>query len=287
MPSRPTFYRDARAVFRRHWKLLVLPIPLALLITIWVVVSTPTMYLSQAAIWSNITTPQVAQSAQAANGQVPLTPAAQQQSLLNELLATSSFRTAVASASPLPAWLQANPPSKLTPSGLTGLLHGTPSLDARIRSALLSGTSTAVDGPQVMAIGFQAQSARVAHDTLVAMLNTFITQRTALAGQSQGTFQIIDPPSTPAGPTSGASKGLRTILYGLIAGVIVSVLAVVVLTLLGERRRRGATTGAPSGNGFQQATPTPTPGHQAAMTAQAAWSSSGDPHAVGAQERRA
>jgi len=239
-----TFLRDGRAVFRRHWKLLVLPIPLALLITIWVVVSTPTTYQSQAAIWSDITSPQVAASAQAANGATPLTPAAQQQSLLNELLATNAFRTTVATTSPLAAWLQANPPSTLTPSGLTGLLHGTPALTERIRSTLLSGTSTTVNGPQVMTISFVAQSASLAHDTLQAMLNTFASQRTQLVAQSQGSFRILDTPSTPAGPTAGASTGLRTVLIGLLAGIATTLVLVAIIVLLGERKRRA---GVPEG----------------------------------------
>ncbi len=247
MRSWQTFLRDGRAVFRRHWKLLVLPIPLALLITIWVVVSTPTMYQSQAAIWSDITSAQAAANAQAANGATPLTPAAQQQSLLNELLATDSFRTAVATSSPLAAWLQANPPSKLTPSGLTGLLHGTPALSERIRTALLSGTSTTVNGPQVMTIGFQAQSSSLAHDTLAAMLNTFAAQRSQLVAQSQGTFRVLDPPSVPVGPTTGTSKGLQTVLIGLLAGIAVTLAATAILVLLGDRKRRASVPEVPGG----------------------------------------
>ncbi len=206
MRSWQTFLRDGRAVFRRHWKLLVLPIPLALAITIWVVVSTPTMYQSQAAVWSNITSPQAAASAQAANGAIPLTRRPTNRSLLDELLATNAFRTTVATTSPLAGWLQANPPSRLTPSGLTGLLHGTPALTERIRSALLSGTSTTLNGPQVMTINFSAQTPDLARDTLQAMLATFAAQRAELVAQSQGTFQVLDPASTPAGPTTGASK---------------------------------------------------------------------------------
>ena len=247
MRSWQTFLRDGRAVFRRHWKLLVLPIPLALLITIWVVVSTPTMYQSQTAIWSDITSAQAAANAQAANGATPLTPAAEQQSLLNELLATDSFRTAVATGSPLAAWLQANPPSKLTPSGLTGLLHGTPALSERIRTALLSGTSTTVNGPQVMTIGFQAQSPSLAHDTLAAMLNTFAAQRSQLVAQSQGTFRVLDPPSVPAGPTTGTSKGLQTVLIGLLAGIAVTIAATAILVLLGDRKRRASVPEGPGG----------------------------------------
>jgi len=239
-----TFLRDGRAVLRRHWKLLVLPIPLALLITIWVVVSTPTTYQSQAAIWSDITSPQDAASALAANGATPLTPAAEQQSLLNELLATNSFRTTVATTSPLAAWLQANPPSTLTPSGLTGLLHGTPALTERIRSTLLSGTSTTVNGPQVMTISFVAQSAGLAHDTLQAMLNTFAAQRAQLVAQSQGSFRVLDEPSTPVGPTSGASKSLQTVLIGLLAGIGTTIALVAIIVLLRERKRRA---GVPEG----------------------------------------
>ena len=279
-----TFLRDGRAVFRRHWKLLVLPIPLALLITIWVVVSTPTTYQSQAAIWSDITSPQVAASAQAANGATPLTPAAQEQSLLNELLATNSFRTTVATTSPLAAWLQANPPSTLTPSGLTGLLHGTPALTERIRSALLSGTSTTLNGPQVMTIDFSAQTPGLARDTLQAMLATFAAQRAELVAQGQGTFQILDPASTPAGPTTGATKHLATILYGLIAGVIVSLLAVVVLTLVGQRGRRAAALGhGPVSNGRAPLAPSNGP---AAAPASAAVAAQGDARAARPRARR-
>ena len=275
MRSWQTLLRDGRAVFRRHWKLLVLPIPVALAITIWVVVSTPTMYQSQAAVWSNITSPQAAASAQAANGAIPLTPAADQQSLLDELLATNAFRTTVATTSPLAGWLAANPPSRLTPSGLTGLLHGTPALTERIRSALLSETSTTLNGPQVMTIDFSAQTPGLARDTLQAMLATFAAQRAELVAQSQGTFQILDPASTPAGPTTGATKGLATILYGLIAGVIVSLLAVVVLTLVGQRGRRAPALGHPPvPNGRAPLAPSKGP---ATAPATAAVAAQGDP----------
>jgi hypothetical protein len=279
MRSWQTLLRDGRDVFRRHWKLLVLPIPVALAITIWVVVSTPTMYKSQAAIWSDITSPEAAASAQAANGATPLTAAADQQSLLDELLATTSFRTTVATASPLATWLQANPPSKLTPSGLTGLLHGTPALTERIRSALVSGTSTTLNGPQVMTINFSAQTASLAHDTLQAMIAKFAAQSADLVAQGQGTFQILDPASTPAGPTTGASKRLATILYGLIAGVIVSLLAVVVLTLVGQRGRRAQVDRRPASTGRAPAAPGAAPSNgRAAAPASAALAANGDPH---------
>jgi len=245
------------------------------------------MYQSQAAIWSNVTSPQAAASAQAANGAVPLTPAADQQSLLDELLATNSFRTTVATASPLAAWLAANPPSTLAPSGLAGLLHGTPALTERIRSALVSGTSTTLNGPQVMTINFSAQTPGLAHDTLQAMLATFAAQRAELVAQSQGTVQILDPASTPAGPTTGATKSLATILYGLIAGVIVSLLAVVVLTLVGQRGPRAAAVHhRPASNGRAPAASGAAPSNgRTAAPPRAAAGANGDPRTAQTRER--
>lgn len=283
MHSWQTYFRDGRDVFRRHWKLLVLPIPLALLITIWVVASTPTMYQSQAAIWSNSTAAQAA--AINATEPTPLTPAAVQQSLLNELLSTNVFRTSVATTSPLGAWLAAHPQSTLTPSGLAGLLHGSPPMSERIKTALLSGTSTAVQGPQVLSVSFQAQSPTLARETLSALLTNFAAQRSALL--PAGTFQVLDSPSTPAGPTSGASKSLTTILVGLLAGAIVTLLAVTVLTLLGDRARGRAA--APQSAALADArpiTPDPMPAqdtavpHAVAASAQARRSADPDPRAL-------
>ncbi len=247
-----TYVRDGRDVFRRHWKLLVIPIPLALLITIWVVVATPTMYQSQAAIWSDATTAQAAQTAPTATG---LTPAGQEQSLLDELLSTDSFRQAVATAGPLAGWLAEHPASRLTPSGLIGLLRASPGPSDRIRSALLSGTSTTVDGPQVLSIGFKAQRPSVARGTLTAMLTAFLAQRTALVPAADlGSLRILDAPSTPVGPTSGTTKRMATVLYGLVAGLIVTILAVVVLTLVGESTRRPARGLAPGADPQPRAT---------------------------------
>jgi len=242
------FFRDARDVFRRHWKLLVLPIPLALLITVWIVVSTPTMYQSNAAIWSG--TPPALPSAPVVTDPTQLlAPAAQQQSLLNELLATDQFRTSVTSGGPLAAWVASHSPSTLTPSGLWGLLHGAPSVPDRISSALVSGTSTAVLGPHVLAVSFQAQTPTAAHDTLAALLTTFATQRATLVpAATQGTFRILDVPSTPGGPTSGAAKSLTTIIAGLLAGAIVTILAVAILVLVGDGKRRTAAHDEPEGN---------------------------------------
>jgi hypothetical protein len=243
MRSGQTILRDARGVFRRHWWLLVIPIPLALLITIWVVAATPTLYQSQMAIWSEGTTAQAPQTALTANGQ---TPAGTEQSLLDELLSTDTFRQAVATAGPLAGWLSAHPASRLTPSGMTGLLHASSGLSDRIRSALLSGTSTTVQGPQVLSIGFKAQSPSVARGTLTAMLTAFLAQRTALVPAADlASLRILDTPSTPAGPTSGTTKPMATVIYGLVAGVIVTILAVVVLTLAGESTRRSARRLAP------------------------------------------
>jgi hypothetical protein len=119
-------------------------------------------------------------------------------------------------------------------------------MSERIKSALLSGTSTAVQGPQVLSVSFKAQSPAVARATLTALLSTFAAQRTALVAQSEGTLQILDAPSTPAGPTSGASKSLATILIGLLAGVAVTIAAVAILVLLKDRKRRAT---APDGAG--------------------------------------
>jgi hypothetical protein len=286
MRSWQTYLREGRGVFRRHWKLLVIPIPLALLITIWVVVSTPTMYQSQAAIWSNTTAAQAA--AINATEPTPLTPAAAEQSLLDELLATNAFRTTVATTSPLAAWLAAHPESHLTPSGLVALLHGATPMAARIRSAVLSGTSTTLDGPQVMTIGFAAQSPTLARETLGALLGTFVAERTALVGQSQGTFRVLDVPSVPGGPTTGTTKRIETVFAGLLAGVIVTLLAVVVLTLLGERARRRDAAPRPTihdPHTGMSGTP-PTPARAVAASAQTHAASPGDPqpaHARGAQ----
>jgi hypothetical protein len=301
-------------VFRRHWLVFLLPIPLALAITVWVVATKPASYQSQAALW--VDNPPSQPSSVGAVDATVAPPAAQQQTLLNELLTTNSFRVAVADHSPLARYLATHSSAGTGPSGLIAMLKGTPPLDERIRVALQGGLLTTVQGPQILAISLLAPTATVAQQTLQALITEFDAERntvlatrnhatisgleaalnaanrqatqthqavTAYQAQNptanatsdptlqaltqaervvanqvvtatntlnqvlvanaspasdQSTFRILDAPSTPIGPTSGRLTSLITIFAGLVAGILTSILGVITLTRLEDRKHR-------------------------------------------------
>src|SRR5581483_11231958 len=93
-------YREA---FRRHRILFVTPVLVAGALALWIALSAPKMYRSGATVWSD----SAVGSQNSVFGALP--PAGQDQQLLNELLTTRYFQTAIADSSPLGSYLRSHP----------------------------------------------------------------------------------------------------------------------------------------------------------------------------------
>ena len=89
--------------FRRHRILFLLTIVVAVVLATWASLGEPALYRSSTSLWSDTPT-----GAATAFGTPP--PAAQEQTMLNELLTTQYFRTQVARGGPLAEYLEGAPP---------------------------------------------------------------------------------------------------------------------------------------------------------------------------------
>jgi hypothetical protein len=162
--------------FSQHRLLFTLPVLVATLLAVWAVVTAPATYDSKASLWFD--TPPTDASSLGQTNTALLTPAAQAQQLLSELLATRQFRLTVGRSSPLARYLAQHPISHRSPSGLLTQLRGGESLNARIMSALdTSHVAIAIPGPQVVALSFQGPDPTVTRATLQALITEFNRER--------------------------------------------------------------------------------------------------------------
>jgi hypothetical protein len=93
------------------------------------------------------------------------------------------------------------------------------------------------------------QTAEGAASTQLNEANASLSQATgaAQAGSDGSAVHVLDAPTMPLGPTSGMKRRLMAILGGLFAGLVISFLAVVVLT----PTRRDAWEDEPPANGHR------------------------------------
>ncbi len=163
-----------RETFRRHRILVLLPLALTTLLVIWSTVAAPPTYQSATSIWSSS-----ADGTAQAYGAPP--PAAQEQSILTELLTTDRFRDAVAQQSGLTEYVAQNPSEGWGPMALVGKLRGARSLESRIAIALGPKSVLATpEGPHVLKISFDGPTPRLAAATLRALVRQYIKQRNEL-----------------------------------------------------------------------------------------------------------
>ena len=161
-------------VFRSHRVLFLLPVVLAGAIALWVSLSAPKMYRSQATLWSDN-----AASASTVFGALP--PAGQDQQLLAELLTTHYFQNAVANQSPLGRYLRTHRDSGWGPAALLARVRSRKTLDQRIATALGSTRVTSsTKGPHVLDVSYDAPTPSLAVATLRVILRDFARQRGAL-----------------------------------------------------------------------------------------------------------
>jgi len=164
------------ATYRRHRRLFFVPIVLVAGLALWSVLGAPKLYQSSANLWSGA----VGGSASEALGAPP--PAAQEQTMLNELLKTQYFQKNIAERSHLADYLRQHPSAGWGPSAVTSKLRATPPLEDRIATALGPKRVTSlVQGPHVLKISYTAPTPALAIATLKALLREYETQRVALS----------------------------------------------------------------------------------------------------------
>jgi hypothetical protein len=166
-----------RETFRRHRRLLSLPIILAVFIAGWAVLGSPKSYLSTADLW--VDNPASTATSLGNENPTVIPPAQQEQTLITELLSTRNFALAVAHHSQLAHYLAHNSGDGWGPSGLFSAIGGSGSTTSRILSSL--GTSqvlTAVAGPQVLQVSYRGPTPTVAASTLKGIINQ-LTQQSA------------------------------------------------------------------------------------------------------------
>jgi hypothetical protein len=170
--------------YRQHRVLFLVPLFVGMLFALWVSLGSPAVYRSSTSIWSDT----AAGSANDLSGAPP--PAAQEQTMLNELLRTQAFRTSVAEAGPLADYLRAHPTQGWGPGVLMQKLRGAPTLDEQIATALGPKKVTSlVLGPHVLRISYDGPTPEVSYGTLRALMSKYEQQRTELREDALGSYR--------------------------------------------------------------------------------------------------
>jgi uncharacterized protein involved in exopolysaccharide biosynthesis len=163
------------STYREHRVLFLLPLFVGMLFALWVSLGSPSVYRSSTSIWSDT----AGGSANDLSGAPP--PAAQEQTMLNELLRTQAFATSVAEAGPLADYLRAHPSQGWGPGVLMQKLRGAPTLDERIATALGPKKVTSlVLGPHVLKVSYDGPTPEVSYGTLRALMSQYEKQRKEL-----------------------------------------------------------------------------------------------------------
>jgi uncharacterized protein involved in exopolysaccharide biosynthesis len=185
--------------FSRHRRLLSIPIVVATLIAIWFAVGAAPEYESTTSLWFD-NAPRGQSSLDQTNPAL-LTPAAEEQQLLNELLTTRAFRIKVGHRGPLAEYLAGHTSAGWGPTALLTMVRGTGSLDDRIVAALdTKQVRTTVAGPQLLAIKLKGPTPTVTAATLKALVREFNRQRSAARlarARTTLTYYKTQPPPAP------------------------------------------------------------------------------------------
>jgi uncharacterized protein involved in exopolysaccharide biosynthesis len=161
--------------YRQHRRLFLLPLLIGMLFALWINLGAPSLYRSSTSLWSDT----AGGSANDLSGAPP--PAANEQTMLNELLRTQAFQRSVAEAGPLADYLRAHPSEGWGPGALVKKLRGAPTLDERIATALSPKRVTSlVLGPHVLKVSFDGPTPQVSYQTLRALMKEYEKQRDAL-----------------------------------------------------------------------------------------------------------
>ncbi len=169
--------------YRRHRVLFFLPLLIGMLVALWVNLGSPALYRSSAGIWSDT----AGGSSNDLTGAPP--PAAEEQTMLNELLRTQYFQKAVANAGPLAAYLKQHPSEGWGPGALVKKARGGETLDERIASALSPKRVTSlVLGPHVLRISYDGPTPQISYLTLRGLITQYEKQRDALRADALNAY---------------------------------------------------------------------------------------------------
>ncbi|HYM96554.1 MAG TPA: hypothetical protein VET26_04580, partial [Candidatus Sulfotelmatobacter sp.] len=157
-----------------------MPLILALAISTAIALGQPRVYESSARIWF------YGQDLAAAIGQPNTTPADQQTAVFRELLNSRAFDVKVGHRGPLAGYLSdpSNVPTDLL-SRIRAKLGGSATaptadqVDQRIWDLLARRVIAGPDGPEVVAISFQASTPAVAQGTVQALVDQFMEETVA------------------------------------------------------------------------------------------------------------
>jgi len=209
---------DYARTFSRHRLLFILPVVLTAVIALLFTVGASKVYEAETTLW--VDTPPPGQSSLDQTNPTVTTPAAQAQQLLNELLATRSFRLAVGARGGLTKYLADHSSAGWSPRGLLESLRGKQPLSNRVVSALdVKHLTTSLPGGQILAISFKGPDPAVAANTLRALVDQLGLERARFAvrreegavnyfqGQVDAARAALGSAATPA-EASIASKRL-------------------------------------------------------------------------------
>jgi uncharacterized protein involved in exopolysaccharide biosynthesis len=169
--------------YRQHRVLFMVPLLIGMIVAIWINLGAPSLYRSSTSLWSDT----AGGSANDLSGAPP--PAAQEQSMLNELLRTQYFVKSVAKGGPLNDYLEQHPSQGWGPGALVKKLRGAPTLDERITTALSPKRVTSlVLGPHVLKVSYDGPTPQVSYETLRVLIKRFETQRNALRADALNSY---------------------------------------------------------------------------------------------------
>jgi hypothetical protein len=190
-----------RETFRRHRRLLIVPIIVSAVVAGWFSFGAAPTYRSSASLWidngpsdgTSLNTGVQAPSGDTEDGTLVVTslsgnsaladPSGVEQELLDELLYTPGFDYDVGKGSSLQRYLASGVSSGFAP---TDLLHrSTEPLEERIATAVGFGISSATPGPQVLRVSFTGPTPAVAQSVLGSVI-THMQGETSRYGQDFG-----------------------------------------------------------------------------------------------------
>ena len=162
--------------FKRHRLLFSLPVVIMTVLALWFVATTPKEYKSGASLF--VDNPVTQPSSFLDPNPADVTPAAQAQQLLNELLATKSFQMEVGRDGPLTQYLETHPSEGLGPMALLKKLRGSGSAEDRTAKALdAKHVLTTLPGGQILGIEFHGPTPEVAVGTVKALVKALNAER--------------------------------------------------------------------------------------------------------------
>jgi uncharacterized protein involved in exopolysaccharide biosynthesis len=166
--------------FRRRRRLFLGIVIVSVAVSTWMTAGAPKMYRSAATIYAD------ARPAQQNGGST----AANEQTTLNELLTTRFFRDKVAQRASLRAYFKSHTAEGWGPGAIVSSLRGGGgSVDARIAGAFTKRVTSAVLGPHVLLIAYDAPSPALARKTLQALVAEYRVERVALPDESLSLYR--------------------------------------------------------------------------------------------------